>query len=67
MIDALLAEIAAAGLVWRVSSPGADATGLRAEAMVRRPGGGQWIFGYGETADAALREVLAKWQREQQA
>lgn len=57
----LIARIEALNLAWRVSSPDAMGIGTRAEGMVRSPGG-QWIFGYGADATAALSDALAKWE-----
>lgn len=58
----LLQEIERLGLVWRVSSAGVLVGGSRAEAMIRKPPKGQWVFGYGDTVEEALRAVLAKYQ-----
>jgi hypothetical protein len=61
-VTELIAEIEALGLVWRVSSVGAMAAGTRAEAMVRGPRRREWHFGYGDTVEEALADVLKKWR-----
>lgn len=58
----LIHEIEALGLVWRMSGPGAMVTDGRAEALVRMPPRGAWLFGYGSTAEEALKDVLKKWR-----
>lgn len=57
----LIARIEALGYVWRLSGPGAIGTDTRAEAIVRHPAKrSPWVFGYGSTAEEALRDVLWK-------
>lgn len=62
MMDAVIQEVEAAKLVWRVSSAGYLAEGTRSEALVKRPGDRAWTMGYGETVEAALKDALTKWR-----